>query len=74
MSGPVYGAKGWVDIRDKAHVEAPDGWIVASAMAAKPIIAAEVQPAEPVKNNLVSFARASRRRELSHHCRAVGTA
>jgi len=24
----VFGSKGWIDIRDKAHVEAPDGWIV----------------------------------------------
>ena len=29
----VYGSKGWIDIRDKAHVEAPEGWIVTSAMA-----------------------------------------
>jgi predicted dehydrogenase len=27
----VYGSKGWIDIRDKAHVEAPDGWVVTSA-------------------------------------------
>jgi len=56
----VYGAKGWIDIRDKAHVEAPDGWIVTSAMAARPITTVEIPPAEPVKDNLVSFARAVR--------------
>jgi predicted dehydrogenase len=56
----VFGSKGWIDIRDKAHVEAPDGWIVMSAMASGPIITAEVPPAEPVKDNLVSFARAIR--------------
>ena len=56
----VYGAKGWIDIRDKAHVEAPDGWIVTSAMAGGPIATVEVPPAEPVKDNLVSFARAVR--------------
>ena len=56
----VYGSKGWIDIRDKAHVEAPDGWIVTSAMAGGPITTAEVPPAEPVKDNLVSFARAVR--------------
>jgi predicted dehydrogenase len=56
----VYGAKGWVDIRDKAHVEAPDGWIVTSAMAGGPISTVEIPPAEPVKDNLVSFARAVR--------------
>jgi predicted dehydrogenase len=56
----VYGAKGWVDIRDKAHVEAPDGWIVTSAMAGGPITTVEILSAEPVKDNLVSFARAVR--------------
>lgn len=56
----VYGSKGWIDIRDKAHVEAPDGWIVTSAMAGGPIETVEIGPAEPVKDNLVSFARAVR--------------
>ncbi|TGN68755.1 Gfo/Idh/MocA family oxidoreductase [Paracoccus liaowanqingii] len=56
----VYGSKGWVDIRDKAHVESPDGWIVTSAMAGGSIETVEVGPAEPVKDNLVAFARAVR--------------
>jgi predicted dehydrogenase len=60
----VYGAKGWIDIRDKAHVEAPAGWIVTSATAGGPIATAEVPPAEPVKDNLVSFARAVRGVEI----------
>jgi predicted dehydrogenase len=56
----VYGSRGWIDIRDKAHVEAPAGWIVTSAVAGGPIIVADVPPAEPVKDNLVAFARAVR--------------
>ena len=56
----VFGAKGWIDIRDKAHVESPDGWIVSSAMAGGKIVTAEAPRAEPVKDNLVSFARAVR--------------
>lgn len=56
----VYGAGGWIDIRDKAHVEAPDGWIVTSAMAGGPIITREIGKAEPVRDNLVAFARAVR--------------
>jgi predicted dehydrogenase len=56
----VYGSKGWIDIRDKAHVEAPEGWIVTSATVGSPITTVEVPPAEPVKDNLVSFARAVR--------------
>ena len=60
----VYGSKGWIDIRDKAHVESPDGWIVTSAMAGGPITTVEVGPAEPVKDNRVSFARAVRGTEV----------
>ena len=56
----VYGARGWIDIRDKAHVEAPAGWVVTSGMAGQPITMAELPPAEPVKDNLVAFAHAIR--------------
>jgi predicted dehydrogenase len=56
----VYGSRGWIDIRDKAHVEAPAGWVVTSAVADGPITVAEVPPSEPVKDNLVTFARAVR--------------
>src|ERR1700722_14597571 len=47
----VYGARGWIDIRDKAHVEAPEGWIVTSATVGSLITTMEVPPAEPVKDN-----------------------
>jgi predicted dehydrogenase len=56
----VFGSKGWIDIRDKAHVEAPDGWVVTTAKVGGPITTAEAPAAEPVKDNLVSFARAVR--------------
>ena len=56
----VYGTKGWIDIRDKAHVESPAGWVVTSARTGTPITVEEVPPAEPVKDNLVAFARAIR--------------
>ena len=56
----VFGSRGWIDIRDKAHVEAPAGWVVTSAVAGGPITITEVPPAEPVKDNLVAFARAIR--------------
>ena len=54
----VYGTKGWIDIRDKAHVEAPDGWVVTSSRAGGPIEVREVGKAEPVLHNLEAFARA----------------
>jgi predicted dehydrogenase len=56
----VFGSKGWIDIRDKAHVEAPAGWIVTSAIGGGAITVTDVPPAEPVKDNLVAFARAVR--------------
>jgi predicted dehydrogenase len=56
----VYGSKGWIDVRDKAHVESPDGWIVTTGLAGQKITTVEVPPAEPVKDNLVAFARAVR--------------
>jgi predicted dehydrogenase len=56
----LFGTRGWIDIRDKAHVEAPDGWVVTSAEAGSPITVTEVPPAEPVRDNLVAFARAVR--------------
>lgn len=56
----VYGSKGWIDVRDKAHVESPDGWIVTTGLAGEKITTVEVPPAEPVKDNLVAFARAVR--------------
>lgn len=59
----IFGSKGWVDIRDKALVDTPDGWVVVSAAAGGPIETVEVPKAEPVRDNLVSFARAVRGRE-----------
>jgi predicted dehydrogenase len=57
----VFGSKGWIEIRDKAHVEAPDGWVVTSAMAGEQIKVEVLPPAEPVKDNLVAFAKAIRK-------------
>lgn len=57
----VYGSLGWVDIRDRAHVEAPDGWVVTRAVKGGSITVQEIGKAEPVLDNLESFARAVRR-------------
>ena len=56
----VFGTKGWIDVRDKAHVEAPAGWIITRASVGSLIEISEVGPAEPVRENLVAFARAVR--------------
>ncbi|CCV04044.1 Oxidoreductase-like protein (modular protein) [Mesorhizobium metallidurans STM 2683] len=59
----VFGTKGWIEVRDKAHVEAPAGWVVTSAATGTPIEVEEVGPAEPVRDNLVAFAAAVRGRQ-----------
>ncbi len=56
----VFGSLGWIDIRDKAHVESPDGWVVTTGFKGQPITVTEVPKAEPVRDNLVDFARAIR--------------
>jgi predicted dehydrogenase len=54
----AYGTKGWIDIRDRAHVEAPDGWVVTKGQTGKPITTTEVGKAEAVLTNLEAFANA----------------
>lgn len=56
----VYGNRGWIDVRDKAHVESPQGWVVTRAYAGSAIEVFEVPPAEPVRENLEAFAKAVR--------------
>jgi predicted dehydrogenase len=59
----IFGTLGWIEVRDKAHVESPDGWIVTEGWKDKPITVREVAPAEPVRDNLRAFARAVRGKE-----------
>lgn len=56
----IFGTLGWIEVRDKAHVEAPDGWIVTEGWKDKPITVCEVNLAEPVRDNLRAFAHAVR--------------
>jgi predicted dehydrogenase len=55
----VYGTHGWTDVRDKAHVESPAGWIVSKGRKSSAIIVEDVGPTEPVLENLEAFARAA---------------
>jgi predicted dehydrogenase len=54
----VFGTKGWVEIRDRAHVEAPAGWVVIKGSSTGPIATSEVGPSEAVFANLEAFGRA----------------
>jgi predicted dehydrogenase len=56
----VYGSRGWIEVRDKAHVESPAGWVVTRAYTGTAIEVFEAPPAEPVRENLEAFARAVR--------------
>ena len=56
----VFGRDGWIEIRDKAHVEAPEGWVVTRGMLGQPISVEEIPPAEAVRDNLLAFADAVR--------------
>ena len=64
----VFGSKGWIDIRDKAHVEAPDGWIVTSAMVGGPITTRRGPPRRAGEGQPRGLRpRGSRRRALPDH-------
>ena len=68
----IYGTNGWVEVRDKAHVEAPEGWVVIKGNKGARIATEEIGPAEPVLDNLEAFARAVEgRRRLPDHRRAA---
>ena len=56
----VFGTDGWIDVRDRAHVEAPDGWVLTRCMKGAAITVEEVGKAEPVLANFEAFARAVR--------------
>src|SRR5260221_8548365 len=55
----VYGSKGWVEVRDKAHPEAPEGWVltISTRNSARKIV--EYKPAKAVLANLEAFAEAA---------------
>ena len=54
----LFGSEDWIEIRDKAHVESPDGWIVTRCKKGGDPVVSEVPVAQPVRANLEAFARA----------------
>ena len=56
----AYGSAGWMEIRDKAHLESPQGWLVIVAQRGGPIQHSEVPAHEAVLDNLKAFAAAVR--------------
>jgi len=55
----VYCSKGWVEVRDKAHPEAPAGWVLTKALRGKNKEIKEYPPAKAVLANLEAFADAA---------------
>jgi len=55
----VYGSKGWAEVRDKAHPEAPRGWVLTVTLKDKQKETKEYAPAKAVLANLEAFADAA---------------
>jgi predicted dehydrogenase len=55
----VYGNKGWAEVRDKAHPEAPEGWNLTVTKRNSPAQSTAFPPAKAVLANLVAFADAA---------------
>ena len=55
----VYGSKGWAEVRDKAHPEAPEGWVLTFQGSNKKRETTEYPPAKAVLANLEAFADAA---------------
>lgn len=54
----IFGSKGWVEIRDKAHVQAPEGWIYTTCFTDEKPTTIDYPVATPVLSNLEAFADA----------------
>jgi predicted dehydrogenase len=55
----IYGSKGWCELRDKAHPEAPEGWTMTTVLRDGGRQVEEFAPATSVRANLEAFAIAA---------------
>ena len=55
----VYGSKGWAEVRDKAHPEAPQGWVLTFNLSNQQKVTKEYSRANAVLANLEAFADAA---------------
>ena len=55
----VYGSKGWAEVRDKTHPEAPEGWTLTTTIRGAGKEVKEFKPAKAVLANLEAFAEAA---------------
>jgi predicted dehydrogenase len=54
----VYGSKGWAEVRDKAHPESPEGWLLTTSVRGAARTVRDFAPMAAVLANLEAFARA----------------
>ena len=54
----IFGSEGWVEVRDKAHVQAPEGWFYTTCFTDGKAETVEYEVATPVLSNLECFADA----------------
>ncbi len=52
----VFGSDGWAEVRDKAHVQTPEGWFLTTCFGNGEPEREEIPPATPVLDNLEAFA------------------
>jgi predicted dehydrogenase len=55
----VYGSKGWAEVRDKTHPEAPQGWVLTKNIRGRDKEVKTYEPANAVLANLEAFAEAA---------------
>ena len=55
----VYGNAGWAEVRDKAHPEAPQGWVLTTCRRGGAPVITDFPPAPAVRANLEAFADAT---------------
>jgi predicted dehydrogenase len=55
----LYGSKGWMEVRDKAHPEAPEGWTLTKVVRGRQREVTSYEPAKAVLANLEAFADAA---------------
>jgi predicted dehydrogenase len=55
----VFGSKGWAEVRDKAHPEAPEGWALTICLRGERVQSIDMPPAPAVLRNLEAFADAA---------------
>ena len=55
----VYGSKGWAEVRDKSHPEAPTGWTLTTSLRGQAVTSRDMPAAPAALHNLEAFADAA---------------